>query len=113
MLRSHAGDPEWESQFDDRITVITASLTKDKAGIYGHWVGQDHKYYSCALRTWPTGHDDYTEIWRSVTIAIYTVLGDNKSWITSDLERISESLQLEKRTRTSDTESQITRKSKR
>lgn len=100
-------------KFYDRITAITASLSKDKIGIYGHWVGQDHKYYSRALRTWPTEHDNYTEIWCSITIAIYTVLENNKSWITSDLGRILESLRLEKRARTSGTESQITKKLKR
>lgn len=111
-LRSRAGDPSWESQFYGRITVITASLSKDKIGIYGHWVGQDHKYHSCALKTWPTEYGDYAEIWYSMTIAIDTILENNRPWITSDLRRVSESSRLEKRARTSDTQSQIIKRSK-
>lgn len=40
------------------------------------------------------------------------ILKNNEALITSDLQRIPESLQLKKRAKTSDTESQIIKKSK-
>lgn len=61
-LRSHAGGPDWEARLYGRTTVLTASLLKDKIGICGHWVGQGHKYHSCALKTWSTEYGDYAGI---------------------------------------------------
>lgn len=76
-LRSHAGGPDWEAQLYGGITVIIVSLLKDKIGIYGHWVGQGHKYHSCALKTSSTEYGDYAGIRYSCRIFAVREKGQN------------------------------------
>lgn len=43
------------------------------------------------MKTWTSEHEDYQEIHKWISTAIVRILEKNRSWIISDLEKVSRS----------------------
>lgn len=92
-LRSRANQAGWRDSFENQITVITASISKEKVAINGHWVTSSDghlRYYTRVLKTWPTEHENWTEIYDCINNAIFGILEKNKPWIVGDLHIVEE-----------------------
>lgn len=92
-LRSRANRAGWRDAFENQITVITASISKEKVAISGHWVTSSDghlQYYTRVLKAWPTEHEDWAEIYNCINNAIFGILEKNKSWIVGDLRIVEE-----------------------
>lgn len=91
-LRSTANSADWGTNFYDHVVALSASITKDKVGIYGHWASKGNgetELYSRAMKTWTSEYEDYHEIHNWISTAIFRLLEKNRPWIISDIEKVS------------------------
>lgn len=97
-FREQADQPSWQAGFDNRVTVITATISMGTLALW-HWttIPSDGKvgYHSMHMKSWVTIHEDWVEISQSLTNAIFMII-KNKPWIISEISKIHESLKVQR-----------------
>lgn len=79
--------------FDDRVFVLTATLTKERAGVWAHWthVNADGQvdYRSHRVEGWEIHAARITEIALYLRNAVSFVRDQLQDWVRRDLERVA------------------------
>lgn len=88
-LRARANQSGWKEDFEKNISVVTASVSKEKIAITAHWVTSG-QYYSRVVKSWVTEFEDWSEIHHAINSAIFGVLEKNRPWIIEDLKIVQE-----------------------
>lgn len=92
-------DSNWSQGFDNRTCVLTANLTKEKAGILAHWTrtAEDGtvEYHSILAKEWKVGVDSWPDITVYMRNALFFVKSRVRPWIMRDLQTVSSRIALQ------------------
>lgn len=91
VLREKANAPGWKEAFYDKVTVVTAHVTKDSIAVHAHWARRENdetRFYTRELNSWFAKYKDYDAIRLYLSKVITAILKRNRPWVVSDLHLI-------------------------